>query len=406
MNKVITKNQSNILTFIVAFLEVSVIVPFLGTIYNSLLLGLIIVVGLAIFPDILSGKPFKYMMLFFIVAFLYSLIGKGLPYKMLIYYGLNFFAAIIVCSKIPALSKKQINFLLYLLLGLLLFTFTKTYLALLTDNTIIRNNAYGSEDIYQTHQTGVYSYGFGEALSIILPGMTAFALWTKRRWLQIVSIVLIIAGLATQFMASLATSALLSLFFCVVVVFNGFLIMRERVNLIVSLIILFAVLLLMIPRFDIGESAAFLVKMEDISESYSSGQSVGQVGDRTSLYMQSLRVCARNPILGFGEVPPDFGKYTEKTVSMHTSILDYWGMYGLFTLLLILSWKATVKQSFPMLVKDKRKTYKWAFISLLFLLLLKGPVTIHTNFFFSTVLLSIIIMADYYNNLDTIRKNA
>lgn len=405
MSKFLTKSQSNILTFFVAFLEVFVIMPFLDTIPGCIILALIIFGGVLMFPDILYGKPFKYMLIFLVVAFSYALLGVGLNFKMLIFYGLFFLTAIIVCSKIIFLSKKQIYFLLYLLLGLLIFTFTETFLTLLTDNMAIRNNAYGAEDVYEAQKMGVYSYGFGEALSILLPGMTAFVLWSRQRLVQIISVVLIIAGLVTQFMASLATSALLSAFFCSIAVLTGFVVKRERIKIIVALIIFVVGLIIILPKFDLGENAAFLVKMEDISESYSSGQSVGQVGDRTSLYMQSLRVCVRNPLFGFGETPTDFGKYTPKTVSMHTALLDFWGMYGLFTLLLFGAWKGTVNSTFQLLNNAKRKTYRWAYVSLFFLLLLKGPVTIHTSFFISTVLLSIFVMADYYNSSDTVQKD-
>ena len=406
MSKTITKSQSNMLTILAAILEVVIILPLFGTISYSVLMALIIMLGFLMFPDVISSKPFKYMFLFVLVELVYATIGKGLPYRMVIYYSLQFFAAIFICSHLRYLSKKQINLLFFILLGLLLFTTVVTYYALLTNNMIIRYNAYGADDITDSSRSfGVYSYGLGEALAIILPALTAFALLSKHRLLQVVCFILVGAGLLTQFMAALATSALLSAFFCALVVLSHLVSKQRRKNVFVPAFIVVVLVALFIPYSQIGENWAVSVKMEDVTTSYSTGSSVGQVESRGELYLQSLRVCLHNPILGLGEPPAEFGQYSDNTVSMHTGILDYWGMYGLFAVLFLLSWKGTINQNFQLL-NGKRKIYRWALFSLFFLLLLKGPVTINLNFVFSTLLLSIVILKDYNDSSETNNSNA
>lgn len=405
MSKTVSKGQGNMLTIMAAIFEVVIILPLLGTISYSVLMALIILLGFLMFPDVISSKPFKYMFLFVGVEFVYAIWGKGLPYRMLVYYSLQFFAAIFISSRLRYLSKNQINFLFILLLGLMSFTLIVTYYALLTNNMIIRSNAYGADEVTDVGRSfGVYSYGLGEALAIFLPTLTAFALFSKHRLLQVVCFILVGAGLLTQFMAALATSALLSAFFCALVVLSHLVSKQRHKDVIISAIIVVVLVALFLLSSRIGENLAFSVKMEDVTTSYSTGSSVGQVESRGALYLQSLKVCLHNPILGLGEPPAEFGKYSDNTVSMHTCVLDYWGMYGLFAVLLLLSWKGTISQNFQLL-NGKRKIYRWALFSLFFLLLLKGPVTINLNFVFSTLILSIVFLKDYNDSSETHNSN-
>ena len=388
-------------------LLVATVVPFLGTIGYALLMSLIILFGLTRHIEVLKSKPFHYMTLFIFIEFFYSIFGQGIGFTMIIFHSLYYFVAIIICFNLEKLSSKQISFLLYLILGLFTFTFVVTFYALMTDPMAIRQYAYGGEDALSDSPQafGVYSYGFGEALAIILPTLMAFVLSTKNILLKLLCFLVVAGGLITQLLASLTTSVLLSFVFCSMVVLSGLLSIQNKLYRIVLFIIIGLFVVIIVRSISLDDNLTFLVKMEDVSQSYSTGESVGQVEDRSSLYVQSIKVCIRNPILGLGECPDEFGTYNENTVSLHTTIFDFWGFYGLFLIWFIVSWKKTIEKTYSLLCKGTKKYYKWTFFSLFSLLLLKGPVTIGLNFLFSTVLFGIVCMAAYHRQPQLINKN-
>ena len=400
MSKELSIRQSWLLVLLVSIMIIVTVVPFLDTVSYSIVLAIIIALGLSMSSEIIRTKPFKFMVLFILVEVVYALGEKGLPIKMVIYQSLEFFAAIVLCYYIKLLSKKQIDFLLYLMIGLFLYTFIITYINLLSDNMIIRLYGYGGEgNRYGEHIRGVYSYGFGEALSIIIPVMTYISIDIKRIFIKILFAFLIFAGIVTQVMAALTTSALLSIIFSALVVLFSVNYSRKRMNRFFLLIIFVISIVLFFRLLPNVQNDLFLLKMDDIGQSYERGSSEGQVYSRITLYEQSLKVCAHNPILGLGDLPKEYGYYSDNMVGFHSAILDYWGLYGLFVILLMISWKETIRQFFFILSKDKRKILRCAIYSLFFLLLLKGPVTIGTNFIFSTILMVILLMADYYSHV-------
>ena len=123
MSKELSIRQSWLLVLLVSIMIIVTVVPFLDTVSYSIVLAIIIALGLSMSSEIIRTKPFKFMVLFILVEVVYALGEKGLPIKMVIYQSLEFFAAIVLCYYIKLLSKKQIDFLLYLMIGLFLYTF-------------------------------------------------------------------------------------------------------------------------------------------------------------------------------------------------------------------------------------------------------------------------------------------
>jgi hypothetical protein len=62
---------------------------------------------------------------------------------------------------------------------------------------------------------GMFSYGEGEAMAIILPALVALFLGTRKGVIRGAIIILIIGGLVTQYMATLTTTFLCLLFLVV-----------------------------------------------------------------------------------------------------------------------------------------------------------------------------------------------
>ena len=395
MSNSVANTRNVILTIMTATLMFTTIVPFLSTFFFIILCSLITLVGLLSNTSIISSKPFVYMLVFVLVEVLYAFVGKGFVLNMVIYYAAYYFASLAICYNFKFLTHNQTRFLFILMLGLFMFTFIMTFLALQTDNMIIRNYGYGNDSSnIEISMFGIYSYGVGEGLAIVLPALTAYALGLKKRFLQILVIATVLLGLLTQFIASLTTSAILSFVFSLMVVLNSLVTNRKRLGIITALVLIVLTAVFFIPSTRIGENITFMLKMEDINQSYSSGHAVGQVAGRTTLYKQSVRAVMHNPILGLGETPIEYGEYQENTVSLHTSFFDYWGLYGMFIILFGLSWSGLIKKTQTFLSDKSVSLYRWAIVSLALLLLLKGPVTIGINFLFSTVFLAILYLSE------------
>lgn len=395
MRRVVYRSKGNLLLFLVALIVVSIIIPFGGDYGRVILTGMIIAFGIVLNPRVLSYHPFILMLLFVFFQISYSLVGKGLPFNLTVFQSLYYFSAIIVCYNFINFQDKQIIILRKLLILTLALAFICTFFALLTDSMVLRNNANDADSLYvKTSTFGVFTYEFGESLAIILPALTAYAFGEKKRIVQILLFALTVLGIIIQVMGALATSALLSFGFSLAVLLFSFRGAKNRLRTILTLSVIGITLLIILPSIQFQENLTLLTKMEDISESYSSGQSVGGVEERSTLYKQSLKVCLHNPILGLGDVPEEYGKYTSNTVSLHTAFFDYWGLFGLFVVFFILSWKGSIKESLNRLNSDKKRRYRWAYLSLLGLLLFKGPVSIGLNFFVSTVFISLLILSD------------
>ena len=210
---------------------------------------------------------------------------------------------------------------------------------------------------------------------------------------------MVILGIITQYMATLTTSFFLSLGCSILVLF--FFYKKAKIKKIVAFALLvFPFIIYFASKSQNFENVQFLTKMEDIQQSIGSGQSSGQVQTRSNLYMQSIEVFLSNPLLGLGNVQSQANTHDTRVVSMHTTIFDYLGLYGLFALLLFTSWKKFLYKSLSIVPPHIRRIYKIPLLALFGLLLLKGPVSIGTNFLFSTFILTLLYYSEYYRIQD------
>lgn len=398
-------NTCRLLTIFVVIWILSLFLPILNIEVKCGLLLIISLLGLIINPDIKKENHVILLILFIAVQFVWAMFGCGIPnYHALIYSSLVYVASVITCGCLKYLTLKQIKFLSGFIILIFLITNLSTFTALLINPNLVREYAY--QDIIERNNyenlssyNFIFPYDVGEGMAIMLPAILCFGVFSKNRLLLITSVVTAFVGVATQIMGTLFTSAILSLVFCVLI----FLFFLKRTKggtarnfLLITLITVVAIAI--IPKVSILDNNGFMTKFGDVQSSVIAGNSVGRVETRTSLYTQSLNVFFHNPILGLGKIPESFGSYNEDTVSMHTAILDYLGMYGLLALLFFISWKKTISESLCELNKDRQKQYRLYVYSLFFLLLFKGPVSIHINFFFSTVLVGVLIRRELLYN--------
>lgn len=400
--------SSNIIFLLIASSLIVLFFPILETTYYCIFISLVALISIFLYPQILKTSAFTCMFLFMLAQLVYCLFGKGIPIKEMTYNIISFFYAITICSCLKFLSKKQIRSLLLLFVILLLYTQIVTIIIVLSDPIAVRAYGYGGGDdsfdkalAHSYRLRGMMSYGIGETFAFVLPALLGYYLNEKEKdwFIRTLLLLVVFGGIVVQIMASLATSMLLSIIFCALVYIESLYRshnIKNTLSVIIVLVILIPIFFLM--NFSHEENEILSRKFDDITLSAESGHSEGQVSNRFYLYEQSLNVCLNNPLLGGGNIPKNRNARSVNDIGYHSAILDYWGLYGIFTLFLVFSWRKIIMDQLHILSKGATRYYKWSILSLLMLLLLKGPVTISANFIFSTVLIGILCTNEYYKN--------
>lgn len=397
-------HYSGLYTILLVGLLVSTFLPILNNVRQAVLCVVIIGLGIVMNPQLLSARAFWYTFVFFIVQVFYAMFGKGIPLLMEVSNSLFFFTGMIVTFNLKYLTKKSINVLLIVLVALLLFECIGSFILLLQNPMLLRQlryvagtDAYAKELLMDYRFRGLISYGVGEALAIITPALLTFGLNSKKLWQSILFYTITLLSSIIQMLGALTTSFFLTLFFCVMVFLSkiNFSVRRNRVGMVLVVIVL-AVGSMLIVRPFFERNALFFSKVEDIDQTLSGDETDGQVEGRFDLMKQSFKVCLNNPLLGLGDYPTSAFDFTERTISLHAGFFDYWGLFGVFVLFLVLAWKESVSYNFKLLDTEKKRYYRWCFYSLFLLLFMKGPVTISINYIFSTIFLGILFLSEHY----------
>lgn len=390
-------------TLLTVILLSTIFLKLLSTPVVCVLMGVIIFLCLLMNKSGLNDKSSIGIIIFIFIALLYQSMGNGESFNNYLIKSLYFMTGLLLTYNLDELTRTQHRFLLYVLLFLLTFSIIMTLLILLTDPMAVRYYGYGVKDtdipIYSLF--GMYSYGVGETFAFMMPSLLCFSLGIRNVFLKYLMFVIVALGIITQFMATLTTSFFLSLGASVLVLF--FFLFLKRVMLrekIILVLLVSSLFIYFIPKLNDFENTLFTAKMEDIQTSMDSGQSSGQLMARSDLYMQSIKAFLSNPILGFGNIATQENFDEARLVSMHTTIFDYLGLYGILALFLFMPWKNVLCVSLCILPQQIRRIYKISLFALFILLLLKGPVSIGVNFFFSTYLLTLLYYNEYYRIQD------
>ena len=392
---------NKLLTLLTAILLSTIFLKLLSTPVVCVLMGVIIFLCLLMKKSCINDRSSIGIIIFIFIALFYQLMGNGESFNNYLLKSLYFMTGLLLTYNLDELTRTQHRFLLYVLLSLLTFSIIMTFLILLTDPMAVRHYGYGVKDtdipIDSSSLFGMYSYGVGETFAFMMPSLLCFSLGIKNVFLKYLMFVIVAMGIITQFMATLTTSFFLSLGASVLVLF--FFLYQKRVMFrekIILVLLMSSLFIYFIPKLNDFENTLFTTKMEDIQTSLDSGQSTGQLQSRSDLYMQSIEVFLSNPILGFGNIATQENFYETRFVGMHTTIFDYLGLYGIFALFLFMPWRNVLCVSLCILPQQIRRIYKISLFALFILLLLKGPVSIGVNFFFSTYLLTLLYYNEYY----------
>ena len=386
---------SSLLLILVSVYTFALIVPLFSTYFSLLLLLTIsLVCGIAYYKTFDKAVLFG-LFVFMFAMVLYYFLGKGLE---LSFYGLIhllffLFSSFALSSAVQTLSVAQKRFLLLFILFLLIYSNVSTIIVLRYNPDAVRLYGYSSREgakEFSLHIRAMfgpicmYSYGVGEALCIICPALVAFAVNSKNRMIGLLCFFVVALSIVSQAMGTLTTSLVLTIFFSGLTAI--YCIFKQKGLTRISLVFFFALATFFsIPLFEkmLANSALLLNRFEDIFSMLFSNDLSGDASTRVRLITQSMNSWFANPLFGLAEIG---GVSVPTGVSMHSSIFDFLGLYGIFCLPFFYAW---CKEYFLCLGKHRtgNKTfYSFAALSLLLLLIIKGPATIGTNVYFSIVL--------------------
>lgn len=413
VNKV---TMNKVVTLLLATFMFLTFIPIFSVKFACIIMALTIVICFA-FYNLQELLVFIELLSFIVILFLYYLFEKGLSFSLngIIYYTLSLISAYCSFILIQKISKKQIRFLIYLLAILVIYSNISTIYISAIDPMAVRKFGYyeviggGVDFLNSTRRLGfvMYSYGTGEALAFLIPAMFSYSFNNNDKFIKVLCILGALLGFFSQLMSSLSASFILS------IVFSGFTILSflrtkqfSKKLKILLIVVIFMIMCLPFLMNALANSALLRNRLFSIRILFIDKVATGDINERLMLYEQSIIEWLKNPILGFAEV----GNVGYSGVSMHTALFDYLGLYGVFSLLFFNSWSLISKKLLRYLSLEKRKYYKWGNISLILLLILKGPVFITTNFYFSIVLLGLLIVGNSSNyhmvdNLNKIRSN-
>lgn len=389
--KKIRLDNNTLFVILTMMLMIVTFIPIATTSQSSVLMGLIIVVGLLAYPEIKNTKAFLELFLFIIVITVYFLVGKGLSFNTfgLLYWILRFVSAVVIGLGIKHLKDKQIRILALLLIGLMIYSNISTIVVSIANPMALRTFGYSLREANQDYlniRSGLgpiimYSYGVGEAMAIIAPTLLALSLTHAEKSIKYLGVVAVGLSVISQAMAALTASLFLTVFFCAMVVLTHFRLTQTKNKFRTALVV---IVLLMIGSHYftriVGNNYLLADKFGDVLTSFRTGSSSGDVSVRSILILRSLKAWLANPVFGWADIG---GLGIENGVSMHSAIFDYLGLYGIFTFLLIGVWRRILAVQFQPLSQTGRKYFRWGVLSLVILLIVKGPVTIGTNILFS-----------------------
>ena len=396
-------SKNGIMTLLLAIFMFLTFIPIFSNEISCVVMLIIIVTGLLFYRceviNELIGLAF-----FILMVIVYYFMGKGLNFNShgIIYYILSLLSTFFSFTMLQKLDKRHIKFLIVWLVLFMLYANISTIYVSIADPMAVRRFGYssleGEEFLRNMRQHGfvMYNYGVGEAMAIVSPCLLSYALKNEDKLITCLCHASVILCIFSQMMAALSASLLLTLVFCgfTIIAFLKTVQMSKKIK-----ILLYFILILVIALPFLGD--AFLNnsllsnRFDSLKSVFSNETTNGDTAVRIELLLRSVKEWLANPILGLAGVG-NVG--IESGVSMHTALFDYLGLYGLFALLLFGSWISTIKKQIKSLSLEKRRYFKWSAVSLVLLLILKGPVTITTNYYFSILLGGLLITGEKYKD--------
>ena len=336
------------------------------------------------------------LLFFFAITFFYVfLLEKGhftelrniaLPYAMM-------FTCMIIAPRIARLNAKEINIIYYTFgIGLLVTLIATSVIVRINPNavrTLGFGNAEGEAEnalanLYS--RAGLISYSMAHILPTIACVLTVQAIQLHKKIHKIIVGFIILLTLYVMYSATITTALLVSVLSILLIIIYD--IAKGNTRRFVVLSVTAVVLTLatggltgLLTEALQGSNNAINEKFQDIITSIESGGAIGQLEGREDHWKLTFDAISKDPVFGGASGPTDTGR--------HIMFFDYWAWYGLFSLLLFVSWWREVKSFKRILNKEMWGKYLLCLFPVLIMVFSKGPHFLPAYFFVTLLVLRV-----------------
>ena len=247
---------------------------------------------------------------------------------------------------------------------------------------------------------GMMSYPLAHTMPLVAMALSILFCFSRSKFLKVLSVILLVMIVRILFIMTITTAMLLTVI-GVTAIFAGYF---SGGKPILTIIIVFAMLLVFFTTgivttfldFSNATNTVISAKLSDFFVSVQTGAGEGQMGYREELYRASFRTFLSNPFFGWGS---DNG--SRKHIGEHSYLLDYLAYYGLFALLLFLSWWKEYKLLKPLIPSNLKSYYYYTFIPFLVMFATKAESVCGVMVYSLLVFVQIVFL--YVGNIQTVK---
>lgn len=345
---------------------------------------------------------FKLFICFFLIQMIYSLFGYGEisseNYRGPIYQMISICCFISISQKIKYLSFKEINFLINIIFIAIGLSLTATFYVSTIDPTALRQYGGGSFEESEAsaatyyYRIGMMRYSLAHGMVGVGTGLAALVCFAERKWIRILSLILIIVLVRIYFDMVITTA-----FLSIMLTLSILIAYKYSKGSIPKAILLFAVAAFILVSSGVilnsvnliqnSGNTTFSQKITDLIESIETGSKVGQMVDREYLHDISINSFRKNPVLGLAV---DNGSRTE--IGNHSFFYDNLAIYGIMFAVFLLAWWFSIKRLKNYVNKNYWYTYLLCLLPFCIMVINKSGDSIGSFLFVSIVFLQLVFV--------------
>lgn len=357
-----------------------------------------------------KSKPFILYLIFVAIVLIYSAFEKGTlsaeTFRMRLFSFISITSAFVISFHLKTLNQRQIRGLLIVTIVSLLFSVIGTTFVSFIDPMAIRSYGFGEIEgsdieITQRYQSmGMMSYPLAHTMPSIAMALSVIFCFSRNKFLKVLSVILLVMIVRFLFIMIITTSMLLTVI-GVTAIFAGRFSGGKTImtfSIVVAMLAIFFTTGIVTLFLDFSDATNMEIsaKLSDAFAFVQTGTGEGQMGYREELYRASFRTFLSNPLFGWGS---DNGSRTY--IGEHSYLLDYLAYFGVFAVLLFLSWWKEFKSLKAFIPRDLKSYYYYTFIPFVAMFATKAESVCGLMIYISFVVVQIVFL--YVGNEYTIK---
>lgn len=358
----------------------------------------------------IKRKPFGLYMSFVAIVLVYSAFDRGAlnaeSFRTRLFSFISISSVFFISYHLKTLNSRQIKGLLIVTIVSVLFSAIGTTIVSYIDPMAIRFYGFGDvegsdiELVQRYKSMGMMSYPLAHTMPLVAMALSILFCFSRSKFLKVLSVILLVMVVRILFIMTITTAMLLTVI-GVTAIFAGFFSGGKpilSITIVIAMLLVFFTtgIVTMFLDFSNATNTEISAKLSDFFVSVQTGAGEGQMGYREELYRASFRTFLSNPFFGWGS---DNGSRTH--IGEHSYLLDYLAYYGLFALLLFLSWWKEYKLLKPLIPSNLKSYYYYTFIPFLVMCATKAESVCGVMVYSLLVFVQIVFL--YVGNIQTVK---